>query len=43
LVKNFKIHKRYQVLYVLALGKPYETVIIDELKRDDIKYWRDKD
>ncbi len=38
------IPSRYEVLLVLALGKPKETVIIEELGRDgSIKYWRDDD
>jgi hypothetical protein len=28
---------------VLALGKPVENVIIEELKNSDVKYWRDSD
>jgi nitroreductase len=36
--------ERYQILYVLALGKPKETVVIDPLgPNGDIKYWRDDD
>ena len=38
----FAIPDNLKILYVLALGKPAETVVIDELDESgDIKYWRD--
>jgi nitroreductase len=38
------IPQRFEILLVLALGKPSETVVLDEGKSpDDIKYWRDAD
>jgi nitroreductase len=38
------IDARYEILLVLALGKPKETVIVDPLGPEgDIKYWRDAD
>jgi nitroreductase len=38
---EFKIPEIYEILLVLALGKPVENVIIDEIKDGDVKYWRD--
>jgi nitroreductase len=35
------IPDQYDILLVLALGKPVEKVIIDEIKDNDVKYWRD--
>ena len=38
------IPKRFEILLVLALGKPSETVVLDDAKSpDDIKYRRDAD
>jgi nitroreductase len=39
-----QVPDRFEILFVLALGKPKETVVIDPVGPDgDIKYWRDSD
>ncbi|UCC65330.1 MAG: nitroreductase family protein [Anaerolineae bacterium] len=41
---ELNIPERYEILLILALGKPKETVVIDPLGPDgDFKYWRDKE
>jgi nitroreductase len=41
--KELGIPTRFEILLVLALGKPAEKVVIEHLASgDDIKYWRDK-
>lgn len=39
--EQFGIPEKYQIIMVLALGKPVEQVVLDEMKAGDFKYWRD--
>jgi nitroreductase len=41
--KEFKIPSQLEILLILALGKPVENVVVDEIKNNDVKYWRDTD
>lgn len=33
---------KYEILYVLALGKPVETVVLEEMEEGRVQYWRDE-
>jgi nitroreductase len=40
---SLEIPERYEILLVLALGKPAETVVLEDLSHDgNINYWRDE-
>ena len=42
--ETLQIPPRYEILLVLALGKPKDTIIIESIGPEgDIKYWRDVD
>ena len=36
------LNERFEIIQVLALGKPAEQVVLDEVEDNDIKYWRDE-
>lgn len=36
-----EIPREYEILLVLALGKPVEKVVLETIKNNDVKYWRD--
>jgi nitroreductase len=42
LMELLGIPGRYKILNVIALGKPAEKVVVEEVKNGDIKYWRDE-
>jgi nitroreductase len=39
---ELSIPEQYEILLILALGKPVEKVVVEETSNGDIKYWRDK-
>jgi nitroreductase len=39
--KELRIPERFDILLILALGKPVEKILLDEIKDNDVKYWRD--
>lgn len=43
LSQELAIDKRYEIRYVLALGKPVEQVVIEKVEDNNIRYWRSED
>ncbi len=42
LAESLGIDPRYEILLAIAIGKPREKVIVDQIAEDgDVKYWRD--
>ena len=39
---DLKIPETFEILLILALGKPVETIIVDDIRDNDVKYWRDE-
>ncbi len=39
----FRLPGRYEVLLVIALGEPKETVVIEDARDGNIRYWRDEE
>ena len=38
-----QLSEQYEIIQVLALGKPKEVVVLEEMKNGEVKYWRDED
>lgn len=38
-----ELPEHLEILWMIALGKPAETVILHDLEGSDIRYWRDED
>ncbi len=43
LAEDLSIPHRYEILYVVALGKPKEIVHIEDIHDNDVTYWRDSE
>jgi nitroreductase len=41
--KELNIPSQFEILLILALGKPVEKVVVDEIINGDVKYWRDNE
>jgi nitroreductase len=42
LSNELSIPDNFDTLLIIALGKPVENVIIEDIKESNVKYWRDK-
>jgi nitroreductase len=42
LTEALDIPERFEIINVIALGKPKEKVVIDEMQNGDFTYWRDE-
>ena len=36
------VQENHKLMYIMALGKPKEEVVIEDLKGNQVNYWRDK-
>ena len=39
--EQFNIPSHLDILNIIAIGKPIENIVVDNMKNDDYKYWRD--
>jgi nitroreductase len=38
---EIELPDKFEILLIIALGKPVENIIVDDIKNNDVKYWRD--
>ncbi len=43
LSKILSLKENFSIINVIAIGKPKETIVIDDMEDDNWKYWREKD
>jgi nitroreductase len=43
LQEALQIPEQFHIIQVIALGKPKEVVVLEEMLNNDCKYWRDRD
>ena len=43
LANLLNLPENFEILQVIALGKPKETVVVDDIKNNEYKYWREED
>ena len=41
--QGFHLPEELKINYVIALGKPKEKVVLEQMKGEDYRYWRDAD
>jgi nitroreductase len=42
IAKLLDLPEHLEILWIIALGKPAETVVLEDMENNDIKYWRDE-